>query len=119
MLLALLCRQQPLVKTNAIPSSYLLVSRFVQVKCCTAFLDHQGLLVKIPLPKRCRGATRGEFNSPSDAEVRPVANLIRQRKKHHYGLGGSPHERLHQDKENAPLRSWGKPPLAIASRMDG
>ncbi|WP_293123774.1 hypothetical protein [Moorena sp. SIO4G3] len=26
-----------------------------------------------------------------------MANLIRQRKKHHYGLGGFPHERLHQD----------------------
>ncbi|WP_267871963.1 MULTISPECIES: hypothetical protein [Moorena] len=26
-----------------------------------------------------------------------MANLIRLRKKHHYGLGGSPHERLHQD----------------------
>ncbi|NEP33517.1 MULTISPECIES: hypothetical protein [Moorena] len=28
-----------------------------------------------------------------EAEVRPVANLIRLRKTHHYGLGGSPHDR--------------------------
>ena len=34
----------------------------------------------------------------SDAEVRPVANLI-------------------LNAENAPLRSWGFPPLAIASRQ--
>ncbi|NEO02120.1 MAG: hypothetical protein F6K50_44155 [Moorea sp. SIO3I7] len=33
--------------------------------------------------------------SRSDAEVRPVANLIRLRKKHHYGLGGNPHEQVH------------------------
>ncbi|NEO63285.1 MAG: hypothetical protein F6J98_23730 [Moorea sp. SIO4G2] len=33
----------------------------------------------------------------SDAEVRPVANLIRQRKTHHYGLGEA-------------ARSWGFPP---------
>ncbi|WP_293083971.1 hypothetical protein [Moorena sp. SIO3H5] len=26
-----------------------------------------------------------------------MANLIRLRKAHHYGLGGFPHERLHQD----------------------
>ncbi|WP_267872082.1 MULTISPECIES: hypothetical protein [Moorena] len=26
-----------------------------------------------------------------------MANLIRLRKTHHYGLGGFPHERLHQD----------------------
>ncbi|NET68432.1 MAG: hypothetical protein F6K63_30145 [Moorea sp. SIO1G6] len=32
-----------------------------------------------------------------------MANLIRQRKKHHYGLGGSPHS----------LLPW-FPPLAIA-----
>ncbi|NEP69778.1 MAG: hypothetical protein F6K02_31880 [Moorea sp. SIO3A5] len=37
----------------------------------------------------------------SDAEVRPVANLIRQRKAHLSGLGGFPHERLHQDKDLA------------------
>ncbi|NEO82351.1 hypothetical protein [Moorena sp. SIO4G3] len=34
-------------------------------------------------------------------EVRPVANLIRLAMQR--GLGGSPHERLHQDKESAPL----------------
>ncbi|WP_287311541.1 hypothetical protein [Moorena sp. SIO1G6] len=27
-----------------------------------------------------------------------MANLIRLRKTHHYGLGGNPHERLHQDR---------------------
>ncbi|WP_424101917.1 hypothetical protein [Moorena producens] len=27
-------------------------------------------------------------------QVRPVANLIRLRKTHHYGLGGSPHSRF-------------------------
>ncbi|WP_158517510.1 hypothetical protein [Moorena producens] len=36
--------------------------------------------------------------SKSDAEVRPVANLIRLRKARLSGLGGFPHERLHQDK---------------------
>ncbi|NEO47301.1 MAG: hypothetical protein F6K55_25535 [Moorea sp. SIO4A3] len=40
-----------------------------------------------------------EVLEKSDAEVRPVANLIRLRKKHHYGLGGSPHERLHQESD--------------------
>ncbi|WP_424101961.1 hypothetical protein [Moorena producens] len=35
----------------------------------------------------------------SDAEVRPVANLIRLRKAHLSGLGGFPHERLHQDND--------------------
>ncbi|NEO41074.1 MAG: hypothetical protein F6J90_34035 [Moorea sp. SIOASIH] len=33
--------------------------------------------------------------SRSDAEVRPVANLIRLRKTHHYGLEGNPHEQVH------------------------
>ncbi|NEO51387.1 MAG: hypothetical protein F6K53_38205 [Moorea sp. SIO4A1] len=47
----------------------------------------------------------------SDAEVRPVANLIRLAMQR--GLGGSPHERLHQDKENAPLRFWGFPTRAL------
>ncbi|OLT59852.1 hypothetical protein BJP37_13295 [Moorena bouillonii PNG] len=56
MLLALLCRQQPLVLTNAIPSSYLLVSRFVQVKWCTANqTDSIQLIVEVwpgtPLPR--------------------------------------------------------------------
>ncbi|NER87573.1 MULTISPECIES: hypothetical protein [Moorena] len=41
-----------------------------------------------------QGAT---LNLTSDAEVRPVANLIRQRKAHHYGLGEA-------------ARSWGFPP---------
>ncbi|WP_158069455.1 hypothetical protein [Moorena bouillonii] len=36
-------------------------------------------------------------HASSDAEVRPVANLIRQRKAHLSGLGGFPHERLHQE----------------------
>ncbi|WP_267871959.1 MULTISPECIES: hypothetical protein [Moorena] len=36
-------------------------------------------------------------HSGSDAEVRPVANLIRLRKAHHYGLGEA-------------ARSWGFPP---------
>ncbi|AOX01423.1 hypothetical protein BJP34_20020 [Moorena producens PAL-8-15-08-1] len=48
------------------------------------------------------GCLNPGYEAESDAEVRPVANLIRQRKKHHYGLGGFPHERLHQDNE-APL----------------
>ncbi|NES46088.1 MAG: hypothetical protein F6K20_33815, partial [Moorea sp. SIO2C4] len=34
-----------------------------------------------------------------------VANLIRQRKTHHYGLGGFPHERLHQDNVLTVARS--------------
>ena len=38
-------------------------------------------------------------------QVRPVANLIRLAMQR--GLGGSPHERLHQDKESAPLPSRG------------
>ncbi|NEP29829.1 MULTISPECIES: hypothetical protein [Moorena] len=40
---------------------------------------------------------REQGTGSSNAEVRPVANyLIRLRKAHHYGLGGFPHERLHQ-----------------------
>ncbi|NEP32085.1 MULTISPECIES: hypothetical protein [Moorena] len=39
----------------------------------------------------------GQELTQSDAEVRPVANLIRLRKAHHYGLGEA-------------ARSWGFPP---------
>ncbi|AOX00826.1 hypothetical protein BJP34_16485 [Moorena producens PAL-8-15-08-1] len=44
-------------------------------------------------------ATSKPPKSPNFA-VRPVANLIRLAMQR--GLGGSPHERLHQDKESAP-----------------
>ncbi|NEO45633.1 MAG: hypothetical protein F6K55_16480 [Moorea sp. SIO4A3] len=44
-----------------------------------------------------------------------MANLIHLAMQR--GLGGSPHERLHQDKENAPLRSWGG--SAVLGRQRG
>uniref|UniRef100_A0A1D9FZB4 Uncharacterized protein n=1 Tax=Moorena producens (strain JHB) TaxID=1454205 RepID=A0A1D9FZB4_MOOP1 len=60
--------------------------------CCNQvfFIDSKG--------NREQGTGNRDFGAgSSDAEVRPVANLIRQRKAHLSGLGGSPHERLHQD----------------------
>ncbi|WP_267871993.1 MULTISPECIES: hypothetical protein [Moorena] len=35
-----------------------------------------------------------------------MANLIRLRKTHHYGLGGFPHSLLHQDKVPDKIALW-------------
>ncbi|NEO44943.1 MAG: hypothetical protein F6K55_12720 [Moorea sp. SIO4A3] len=53
-------------------------------QCAVCYTDFWEAYKTVIPKKRCRGATRGEFNSPT---------------------------------ENAPLRSWGFPPLAIASRQ--
>ncbi|NEQ83288.1 MAG: hypothetical protein F6K26_24690 [Moorea sp. SIO2I5] len=46
-------------------------------------------------PKALNPSATSRKTATSDAEVRPVANLIRLGQTHHYGLGGFPHSLLH------------------------
>ncbi|WP_424099248.1 hypothetical protein [Moorena producens] len=52
-------------------------------------------------------------------QVRPVANLIRQRKTHHYRPAGvSPTRALHQDRCGRRFRTQTHGPLALCIKMD-